>query len=217
MPVVHPGWTQAPIAWRWRLVQPVETRRGGKLKALAQYSGLPPVPMIPLGVAPPSADVLSGVSRSPTLAPDPQNPQYVVLLCEGEPDWLSLAEVSGRMETGLYLVPVGIVAMSQGFPPEHLGLLEGALRIVCMMDEGTSPKKGNEARDMRTGGKRVVDGIMGMLLERERERGASFEEAFARNKQKMIVALQPDDQDVNDLHLHGTLPDLLADLLGDVL
>ena len=215
VPMVHPGWLEAPLAWRWRLYEPIETRRGGKLKAMAQYGGEPHVPLFPLGAAPMGAGALAGVARWPELSEDPSDPRYAVVVCEGEPDWLSVADCAAKMETGLYVVPVGLVAMSQGYPQEFSGLLEGAERVVCVMDRGNTSKK--REGDARTGGQLVADDIFGLLLYAAQREGLGFDAAFERTKSKVRVRLQADDHDVNDLHMRGSLADLVRDALEGVL
>ena len=215
VPMVHPGWVEAPLAWRWRLLEPIETRRGGKLKAMAQYGGEPHVPLFPLGAAPPGARALAAVARWPHLSETPYDPKYAVVVCEGEPDWLSVADVASKLETGLYIVPVGLVAMSQGYPQEFAGLLEGAERVVCVMDRGNTSKK--DDRDFRTGGEVVADDVFGLLLYAAQREGLGFDAAFARTRDRVRVRLQPDDSDVNDLHQRGSLADLLREALEDVI
>lgn len=212
VPVVHPGWPMAPIAWRWRLYNPFKTKSGQSFKALAQYGGEPSVPAIPLGVAPPSAYTLKEIAQWPLLAQDPMNPEYVIVVCEGEPDWLSIADVSSKLETGVYIVPIGLVVMSHGYPLDYIGLLEDAKRVVCMMDEGRTVKKWN-----KPGGAVVVDKIKAQMLYMMQQKGKSFEHAFSWVNETLVSALQPDDQDVNDLHKDKKLEPLIEELLGDVL
>lgn len=213
LPLVHPGWPMAPIAWRWRLYRPFETRRGATLKALAQYGGRPAFPSIPLGITPPGAQALARVARWPSQAADPEAPRHAVVLCEGEPDWLSVADVAAELDTDLYVVPVGLVAMSHGFAPEFVGLLEEAERIICVMDRG----RAHPRWEGKTGGQVVVDQIRGLLLEGGRARGEDFDTCFERVDNMIVEALQPDDRDVNDLHVQGTLGRLIRETLGELI
>lgn len=212
VPVVHPGWPVAPIAWRWRLFNPFKTRDGKSFKAIAQYSGEPHMPSLPLGMTPPTSSALKDLSRWPSLSSTPEEPRYAVVLCEGEPDWLSVAEVSSHIESDLYIVPVGLIAMSHGYPPHMSGILEGAERIVCVMDRGNTNKK-----YALTGGEVVVEQVRGTLLYQAMMNNEPFEHAFNRIENKIVSSLQKDDFDVNDLHKHGQLQPLIEQLFGDLL
>ena len=211
VPIVHPSWMSAPIAWRWRLFEPIAKRGSTKrFKALAQYAGEPRLPSIPLGSAPLTASALGQLAAWPHLSRSPQSPRYGVALCEGEPDWLSVAQASCRLESEVYVVPVGLTAMSHGYPPSLAGLLEGAEFIVCLMDQGRTHKKW-----ARQSGRVVVDQLRGALLFRALERGERFDASLDRINASLIVALQPDDRDINDLHRDGELLGLLQRLLGE--
>jgi hypothetical protein len=210
VPIVHPGWPMAPIAWRWRLFHPFKTRDGKTFKAIAQYSGEPRVPSIPLGSTPLTAHALGGFARWPALSASPEEPRYAVVICEGEPDWLSMAEVSAQIDSDLYLVPVGLIAMSHGYPPSMSGLLEQAEAIVCIMDRGNTNKKW-----AKNGGQVVVDQIRGTLMFRGMQRGDDFNACFARIDRMILTALQEDDNDVNDLHKNGKLLPLIVKTFGD--
>lgn len=212
IPIVHPGWPIAPLAWRWRLYNPFKLKSGQTFKALAQYSGEPSLPSLPLGLAPPSADALLRIAKWPSICEDADAPRYAVVLSEGEPDWLSVADVAATLPSELYVVSVGLVAMSHGYPSSHVGLLEDAERIVCVMDRGREIKKWG-----KTGGEMVMEKIRAMLLYSAKERGEVFDRAYEKIDNKIVEYLQPDDQDVNDLHQQGKLADVLKDALGDIL
>jgi|MDSZ01.2.fsa_nt_gb hypothetical protein len=212
VPIVHPGWPIAPLAWRWRLYNPFKMRSGQTFKALAQYSGEPSLPSLPLGLAPPSADALLRVAKWPSICEDSDAPRYAVVLSEGEPDWLSVADVAANLATDLYVVSVGLVAMSHGYPTSHVGLLEDAERVVCVMDKGRTVKKWG-----KTGGEMVIEKIRAMLLYSAKESGEVFDRAYEKIDNKIVEFLQPDDQDVNDLHQQGKLVNVLDKALGDIL
>ena len=76
LPVVHPE--LGLVGWRQRLYQP--TAKG--LKALAQYS-VGQMPSVPLGLGELTARLSQGEAP-------------VVVVCEGEPDWLSMAQVAAQ-------------------------------------------------------------------------------------------------------------------------
>ena len=210
IPQVHPGWVRAPLAWRWRLCEPYTMRTGKTLKAVAQYSGQPPVPALALGAAPPSAASLAGLARWPELAQDPERPEYILVLCEGEPDFLSIAQVSASLETARYVVPLGLVAMSSRLGSESLDLLHEAQKIVCVVDEGRMFQG-------RTGGQRVIDQVRGALLEQRRRARIPFDVAYDQVNARLIGAMRRDDDDVNDLHRRGQLRPWLEGLLADAL
>ncbi|MEM1347645.1 MAG: hypothetical protein AAGI01_03750, partial [Myxococcota bacterium] len=201
-PVLHPGFPQAPMAWRWRLHEPLEMKSGARLKAMAQYSGAPHMPMIPLGLLAPRAAQVADIARWPHLSKTPESPRTAVVVCEGEPDWLSVAEVAASLETEVAIVPIGLVAMSFGFPEEFVGVLADAERILCVMDRGNTVKK-DVGRDARTGGEKVVDEIFGLLLYGRAQAYGDFDRAFAETSTQLARALQPDDVDINDIHARG--------------
>lgn len=207
IPQLHPGWLRAPLAWRWRLVNPIKTQQGRVIKAIAQYGGSPQVPVLPLGAAPPTAQALEGLARWPELVKDPEQPDYAVVVCEGEPDFLSIAQVSAALERGLYVVPLGVLAMSAGMPEEGFGLLSEAKQIICVMDKGQRNAQG------KTGGELIVDQLRGRLLNERRLANMSFEHAYREVDQIITPALRDDDDDVNDLHRRGELKGWLESLL----
>jgi hypothetical protein len=209
IPVVHPGWPVAPLAWRWRLLEPRKTDDGRTFKALAPYGGLPSMPTMPLGMAPCGAEALAHVARWPKLAQDPDQPRYAVVVAEGEPDWLSVAEVSARLETDLYVVALGLVAMSGNLPPEAAALLDGAECVVCVMDRGRTPADPHEW----PGGVKMVERIRGWMLHEARRKRVPFKLAWEDVSRRLRVALQDDDYDINDLHRAGKLEPLLIKLL----
>ena len=195
LPVVHPDWQHAPLAWRLRLYTPYTTASGHTLKALAQHAGSPPLPSLPLGLG--------------SLPLDP-GPAPIFVLCEGEPDWLSLADALDTLAATLPrpVHPIALVAMSSGYPFDFVPLLERAHRIVCMFDEG--PVRGG-----MSGGMRAVEKLRGGLMHafKTKAQDASFDAVYDAVNQKLVVALQPDAQDLNDLHRQGALVPLLHDLL----
>ena len=199
LPLVHPQWPRAPIAWRLRLHAPFSTQSGRSLKALAQYAGTPPLPSIPMGLMP--------TRRSTTHDRAP-----VYLLCEGEPDWLSLADLLETMEPQLSrpVYPIALVTMSSGYPYEFLPILEKAHRVVCLFDRGP-------VRQGISGGERVVEKLRGGLMHRmaSTQSGCSFDQVYDRIDTQLVLALQADDLDVNDLHRRGELRGLLERLLQE--
>lgn len=205
IPQLHPGWLQAPLSWRWRLAQPLALESGRTLKAIAQYSGDPPIPVLPLGAAPLTAASLRGLAQWPARSNSPQDPDYIVALCEGEPDFLSLAQASAQLESQTYVIPLGILAMSASLPEEAMGLLLGARHILCAMDKGPLNRALN-----KTGGQLLIEQLRGRLLEeRRRSKLVSFERAWAQVDEIIIEALRDDDDDINDLHKRGELVDWL--------
>jgi hypothetical protein len=213
IPIVHPGWHVAPLAWRWRLTRRVEIN-GRILKVMAPYGGEPNMPTMPLGMAPCDAHVLEGIARWPNLANDPSQPRYAVIVSEGEPDWLSVAEVSAKLETDLYIVSLGLVSMSSDFPPEAAALLDSAQVVVCMMDKGRAPSTSSVEW---TGGVKMVERIRGWMLHEARRQRVPFEEAWRSVSARLRVALQDDDHDLNALHQRGQLEPLITKIMHDLL
>ena len=123
-----------------------------------------------------------------------------------------MADVAANLATDLYVVSVGLVAMSHGYPTSHVGLLEDAERVVCVMDKGRTVKKWG-----KTGGEMVIEKIRAMLLYSAKESGEVFDRAYEKIDNKIVEFLQPDDQDVNDLHQQGKLVNVLDKALGDIL
>lgn len=201
LPVHHPRWPQAPLAWRLRLHTSWERADGKALKALAQHAGEPALPSLPLGLVPRDSGL-----RSQGEAP-------IVILCEGEPDWLSVADVVDTMgaELPCPVYPVGVVTMSSGIPYEFMPMLAKARGILCMFDQG--PVRGG-----LSGGERVVEKIRGglMHLMSISSPGAGFDEVYDSIDTRLIVALRPDEEDVNDLHKQGKLAGVLEQLLEEL-
>ena len=155
-----------------------------------------------------SGQPVSSSSSVVTTATRPsRTPRF--LIAEGEPDWLSVAEVSARLETDLYVVALGLVAMSGNFPPEAAALLDGAECVVCVMDRGRQPADPAEW----PGGVKMVERVRGWMLHEARRRRVPFHHAWEDVSRRLRVSLQDDDHDINDMHRAGELEGLLVRLL----
>ncbi|MDZ7703881.1 MAG: hypothetical protein U5L04_05285 [Trueperaceae bacterium] len=219
IPVWHPDHPEAPVAVRLRLYDPF-SKGGRRVKALAQPRRGLNMPHLPLGLLQPPPHVARLQYWWPHHGPeaererwrkdtqwrpldDSTTPPYSVVLCEGEPDWLSVADALADYRTAHRVAPIGICTMSSGWPKELTPLLAGAERVVCLFDVG--PDKGDQTR--RTGEK-VADDV-----------GKALIEMAGREHTRRIYrrCLLSDDRDANDLHRDGELMPLLEQLLDGML
>lgn len=206
LPMFYEESPQVPLAWRWRLFEPLTFEQGGTLKAMAQYSGEPTLPMVPLGLKPIENQEITRLSSRPNPVFD--DSPYVVIIAEGEPDFLSIAEIGVQLDRDIRVVPLGIVAVSQRFPVQYIDLLLHAQRVIVMLDQGRMIKQyglhGGEDRAYQ---------IAAMLLRARQKSSNSFEEAFEYIESHFQIALQRDEMDVNDLHQQNKLKGLIEHLL----
>jgi hypothetical protein len=124
MPLWHPARPAAPVSYRWRALE-----SDAKAKALGAPVAGPDVAWRdwPLGVRWP-ASVWQG-SRASTAAGAVRPGAGVVVLVEGEPDWLTVARV---------VEPGGVVLGmpgTRGLPPHWWCLLRAARRVVLAMHD----------------------------------------------------------------------------------
>lgn len=173
VPVFTPGHA-APMAWRWRFYQPVVFGPGLVLpiKSMAQ-PGIGPAPLLGLR----TCGELPAVGEART-----------VIICEGEPDWLSLHDAAGGRAAVL-----GLCATAGTWEPEWTEYLDGARRIVVMVhdDKGTGQKVCNA-----------------LYLAAVRKWGKAT--AGARLQRYLV----PGDDDCNDNHKRGELAALVERILA---
>jgi len=142
-PSIVPGY-DFPLSWRWRLYKPFNGRNG-PVKVLAQPSA--GVPIMPLGLD--RVTMFSGP----------------VIICEGEPDFLSLLEASLRV--GKPVEVVGICDMASGWRNEWTPHLSQATRvIVATHDMGNGYKLATQVGVALTGhfGKAHAEKVFGRYL-----------------------------------------------------
>lgn len=163
-----------PIGWRWRLFRAV-----GGIKALAQsapaYSWVAP----PLG--------LRGWERAgrPDALSTPE--KRVLIVAEGEPDWLTLTQATAARAS-----VVGVVSTARGWPRTWDAYLDGFERVVAFTHE-TSTK--------------LLLGLRDSMVERFGPDATD---------ERFRFHLFPESRDANDLHRAGRLgPYVEAALEGD--
>jgi len=166
---VFDGEHKAPMAWRWRLYNP------GKLKTMAQPgAGIPPL----LGLHVPLSDgALKAVESAP-----------VVVVCEGEPDWLSLHDAAEGKAAVL-----GLCAMATPWQADWTRHLDKARLVVfmCHDDHGGGEKKFSELY---------------------RSAVARWNKAEA--DKRLVRYLVDGGDDCNDMHKRGELAGVLDGLLA---
>lgn len=206
LPMFYEEYQEVPLAWRWRLFEPLTFEQGGTLKAMAQYSGEPALPMVPLGLKPIESQEIERLTNRSN--PTSEDTPYVVIIAEGEPDFLSIAEIGVKIDRNIRVVPLGIVAVSQRFPVQYIDLLLHAQRVIVMLDQGRMIKQfglhGGEDRAYQ---------IAAMLLRARQKSSNGFDDAFEYLESHFQIALQRDEMDVNDLHQQNKLQGLIEHLL----
>lgn len=181
LPLWHPE--HGVCGWRWRPYQPaLQTWGDSPAKVFAQPgSG---VLYVPLGLR-----EATGMERAGT--------PYSVVVCEGEPDWLSVLDVAHELPGRV--TAIGLHNMGKGWPAEHTRLLAAARRVVVAVHHGKGGK-GEPA------GGAVADEIMDRLVE-----AVGLDEAARIWRARTIC--ETDKVDLNDMHKAGRLTAFLAPLL----
>ena len=170
---------EVPIRWRWRLFKPLHREGRKPLKAIGQYgTGLR---LLPLGARLPGKEVwLRPIEHSP-----------IVLLTEGEPDFLSSWDALQVHAAGLAVL--GFPAVAYGWRDEWTSLLKDASRVVVCLHEGDATRK-------------FTRQLFGCLQSR-------YEPQHARSI--LRVATVPEDDDLNDMHKRNDLRPWLEAMLAD--
>jgi len=188
VPEWHLEHPDGPVSWRLRPYQP-----WGKRKTEAQPGSA--LRHLPLGL-----DLLAQCAAHDEDSGG-QEP-FVVVVCEGETDWLATFDASQRLldraPGAPYVVPIGYCAMSSPWPdsiPYLTELLTRARRVVVGFDEGhgEEPNGLKRARDIRNSIARAAG----------RERA----------KELLKVRLTREGRDLADMHRAGELVDWLAERL----
>lgn len=161
---------QVPMGWRWRLYKPM--RSGAK--TLAQPGG-GPAPL--LGLQVPGDLPAVGKSR-------------VLVVCEGEPDWLSVYDASEGQ-----VAVLGLCAMATGWREPWTEHLEGVRWVVVM------------AHDDDGGGQKLYDGLYASTARRW---GKDWADS------RLVRWLVDGSDDCNDKHKRGELAGLLEGLLANL-
>lgn len=159
-----------PLAWRWRVYHPAGT------KVYAQPGGgLAPL----LGLQTFAVSLLERVGNHPT-----------TIICEGEPDWLSMYDACQADAAVL-----GLCATAGGWKDEWTRFLDGSQKILIMPhdDEG--------------GGQKLSDAIYKSMVRRW---GKSAADA------RVASYLVRGDDDCNDKHRRGELRPLVQNLLAKI-
>ncbi|MCB9730204.1 MAG: hypothetical protein H6746_17160 [Deltaproteobacteria bacterium] len=162
-----------PVAWRWRLYRPF---RG--VKVVAQYGAEGGWVAPPLGVGRGCADACQpGVGR---------RSNGVILIAEGEPDWLTMLEcASGR--AAVY----GVVATGGGWRRQWSRYLDGFERVVVFTHDTSH---------------RLLAGVLTAM-----EARFGTVEAHARFRFHLFA----EGLDANDLHRSGELAPFVEAALED--
>jgi hypothetical protein len=153
----------APEVYRWRLFKPITVQRR-PLKTLA----MPGQPVLPLGI------------HVPDLWLDEARSSRLVIVCEGEPDWMSLYDAM-QTEAGV----LGLCDVARGWSPACTGAIQNARYVVVM------------AHDTEKG-RRLFEGLWRALVTVWGPEEAS---------RRCIRWLVDEDNDCNDLHRAGLLRD----------
>lgn len=160
-----------PIAWRWRLFKPIKRADGSVLKTCrqpAQPGDGPRWYQPPLGL-----QALSG--------------RDVVIVAEGEPDWLSFAQ-----EAGDRAAVIGVCEVAAGWRPTWTRYVAERRRVVALVHDGK-------------GGEHLV-----ATLAEEIGRRLGVIEAEKRFVWKCL----PEKEDANDLLRAGRLKPWVEAALG---
>ena len=181
--VLIPGWAAAsperpcpesvpaPNGWRWRLLDPITMKNGHQLKTFA----MPGQPVHPLGIH--VTDTWLDDARSNAL----------VIIAEGEPDWLSLYDAM-QVDAGV----LGICDVGKGWRESYTDAVKHARRVVCMVHD----TKAGQAL------------FKGLYRELAQCWGTS------QAKQRLIRWLLDEHNDANDLHRQGLLRCKVQEGLG---
>lgn len=192
-PLAHGLNADVPMEWRWRFFKPLKFENGNTLKVMAQYK-VEGFDAMPLGFTRAIQQSTAG--------------KYVLVIAEGEPDYLSVADAARSLEYDLPVLPLGIVSMSKPFPDSCQGLLVHAHQVVCVMDKGRMI-----GRLGVTGGEDRAYQIMSLMMQGVMDRVGDFDIAYESTVSRFHLALQADDQDINDIHQARGLTALLSELI----
>jgi len=205
VPMWHPDAPDAPVGVRWRFYAPPWADGP---KAMGQPKSSPPLAWHIIG-GPLPLKLARCLYWWPHHAPDDaggwptkgrpvsaERAPVAVLLMEGETDWLAAASALVSVDTPWRIVPVGLCAISAGWPDELTPYIAGADRVICMCDEGRG--------ETDPGGLKAARSVALSLV-----KALGAEEA----KRRLCVYLLPDDDDAADRHKRGELWPLINDLL----
>lgn len=129
----------------------------------------------------------------------------VVLICEGETDWLAVHRVvrgarkAGRADTAV----LGMVSMSRGWPSEWGRLVAHAERIVVLVDKG-QPKRS----DPRSTAERTAAQIADSLAEQLGGKASDYTQS-----RRVIARPFDDDDDAADHEARGELAAIITPYL----
>ena len=160
-----------PLGWRWRLYRP-----SARVKVIAQPGGgLAPL----LGLQTFAVSLLERVGNHPT-----------TIICEGEPDWLSLYDALQADAAVL-----GLCAIARGWEDEWTRCLDGSQKVLIMVhdDEG--------------GGQKLSDEIYLSMVKRW---------GLAATEERVARCLLPGNDDANDMHRRGELRPLVQQRLAGI-
>jgi len=210
VPVWHPDHPEWPMAWRWR------TYSDDAFRKVYQQPSPDGWEQPPLGLCErsPRAELMRGarwIGREldadtarqcvddTSMRPLGAYPgEYVVVLCEGETDWLSVATAADRLESGPRIVPVGVTSMAAEWHEGWTNYIAGASGYVAMFD--------GDIYDPECHGRQRADEIYTHLVETHGP--DAIDDRF-------IYRLQPEDNDLNDRLEAGDLDDYLrANITG---
>jgi len=211
VPVWHPDYPDAPVAYRWRVYEPGEDfppksfqQASGPGKFREPPLGLwEPAPVYQIMLEAPWLDEYVDTETARRWLKDEQfRPvgdypgEFAVVLCEGETDWLSVAAAALELEDAPRIVPVGVTAKTRAIADTTLDALAEADHVHVALDG----KADDETADWYARCEEIVNG----LVARD---GPGAEARFT-------FATYPESRDLNDLRGDGTLADRLRDWLG---
>ena len=223
VPVWHPDHPEWPMAWRWRAYWPGGPDGAGDFppKSMAPPSGTDGLNVPPLGLCErsPRAEVMRGARwlnrdldtdtarqclEDTSMRPLGAYPgEYVVVLCEGETDWLSVATAADRLESGRRIVPVGVTSMSAEWREDWTDYIAGASGYVAMFDH--APADDGE----RSAGQQRAAEIAAQLIARHPDGRRGLEGRWRMD-------LFDEQHDANDRLNAGELADRLSTNLAEL-
>lgn len=167
-PCFHPKF-HFPVQWRSRLFRPWYIK-GSLIKIVAQYNLTNG--MIPLGLA-----------RKPY--------RDIVIICEGEPDYLSFADAGRKItkEHGYQVDVIGLCAVNQGWSHSWTSVLKDAAYILIA----------------------VHDQAAGKQLAAQLVKSYALSYGMEKAKYHIFRRLLDEENDANDLHKKGLLTDFIKE------